>query len=49
MPYVRHTGMSFDPSNYAAMMTYMKTMFDMAERMPASEDPEFRIQRNHFQ
>ena len=34
MPYVRHTGMSFDPSNYAAMMTYMKTMFDMAERMP---------------
>ena len=34
MPYVRHTGMSFDPYNYDAMMTYMKTMFDMAERMP---------------
>jgi hypothetical protein len=26
--------MSFDPSNYDAMMTYMKTMFEMAESMP---------------
>ena len=34
MPYVRHTGMSFDPSHYDAMMTYMKTMFEMAENMP---------------
>ena len=34
MPYARHTGMSFDPSNYDAMMTYKKTMFDMAESMP---------------
>ena len=34
MPYIRHTGMSFDPSNYDAMMTYMKTMFEMAESMP---------------
>ena len=34
MPYARHTGMSFDPSNYDAMMTYMKIMFDMAESMP---------------
>ena len=34
MPSVRHTGMSFDPSNYDAMMTYMKTMFEMAESIP---------------
>ena len=34
MPYVRHTGMSFDPSHYDAMMTYMKTMFELAENMP---------------
>ena len=34
MPYVRHTGMSFEPSNYDTMMTYLKTMFDMAETMP---------------
>ena len=34
MPYIRHTGMSFDPYNYDAMMTYMKTMFEMAESIP---------------
>ena len=34
MPYVRHTGMPFDPSNYDAMMAYMETMFEMADSMP---------------
>ena len=34
MPYVRHTGMPFDPSNYDAMMAYMKPMIDMADSMP---------------
>ena len=31
MPYVRHTAMPFDPSNYDTMMAYMTTMFEMAD------------------
>ena len=33
MPYVRHIMITFDPLNYDAMMTYMKTFFDKAEDM----------------
>ena len=33
MPYVRHIMITFDPLNYDAMMTYMKTFFDKAEGM----------------
>ena len=35
MPYVRHIMITFDPLNYDAMMTYMKTFFDRAEDMLA--------------